>query len=138
MADDTVRYGALIGSVSAVYLSVRYWQSSDLELFRTVFFAGLLTGLLLGRTEIEVRRAGLVVGLVGSLAVAWVVSDMITFISDLHYSVWSDSVQMIAVAIFTGVTVTLAAVTGLVGALFGDWLNEKAGRYHPSATTTDS
>ena len=138
MDDETVRYGALIGSVSAVYLSVRYWQSSDLELFRTVFSAGVLTGLLFGRKGIEVRRAGFIVGLVGSLSVVWVVSDMIVFISDLNYSVWSDSVQMVAVAIFTGVIVTLAAVTGLVGALFGDWLNEKAGRYYSLAATTDS
>lgn len=129
---DGWRYPLIAGLVSASFTVVHYWLfAADLLRFESVFLAGLLGGVLYNSKEIASRRVGVRTGLVSVLPVLWTLFDALMFIPRLAQPAWFGSVQVLLLFLAIGFMTALSAVTGMVGALLGDWLTEKTEPYRP-------
>lgn len=129
---DTWRY-ALLGGLSSIPLTLGlYWLSgmgNELS-FNMIFFGGLLAGYLAktGPTEIDSSAVGLRAGVVGSLPGLWLLAELVWVATTLTGPLWFRVVGVGFVTVtFILLTVGLAALVGLLGAMVGRWLAEKIG-----------
>lgn len=126
------RYAIVAGLVSASFTVVHYWLfASDVLRFDTVFLAGLLGGFLYDGKAIESHHVGFRTGVVGALPALWTVFDTLIFIPRLSQPAWFGGVQAMMLFAAIGLMVTLSALSGMVGAMVGNWVAGKTDRHRP-------
>jgi hypothetical protein len=135
-ASDAWRYGLLGGLVSVPFTAVGYWQTGSELSLSTVFLGGLLAGYLARRRSGTAAGVGVRVGLVGSLPVLWLLSDVLGAASALSGPAWFVAGALaLTVARVAVVAVGAAVLVGVVGTRVGGGLaGRDGGERAPPAT----
>jgi hypothetical protein len=126
---------ALLGGVPSIpFTTLAYWQSGSEMSLWPVFFGGLLAGYLAQRRTGQCSGVGLRAGLVGGLAIGWILADGLAAASALSGPTWFVVTALVITVVVLGVLgIGLAALAGAVGGRVGGWL---AGRVDDRRPTT--
>ncbi|WP_050051850.1 DUF5518 domain-containing protein [Halostagnicola sp. A56] len=129
--DPEWRLAIVLGLASIPFTVAFYWQSMPdyTHHVAPVFFAGVIGGILSHRTDLQARRVGERIGLVGSLAELWPLVDLLAFVSGLNQPLWFSGLQGIMLICFTLLVVLLSALIGKIGAILGRWALERTETY---------
>ena len=131
---DPWRFAVVAGGLTAMAVGLDYWQMSSGNLdFSLVVLAGFVGGYLFhGRPETP-TQVGFRVGLVGSLPILLQTAEPLGYIVGLSQPAWFGVLQGVFVVGYVLVATTLVGLSGVVGALVGNWLAGKTSRDHGSA-----
>lgn len=127
LSDETWKYAIIIGLASTPFTTIRYWRSLNgySHPVVPVLFAGLLGGALAHRREMDERRLGVRIGVVGALPALWPVLDLLVFIFGLTQPRWFRVIQIMLLVVFIVLLAGLFGLVGMVGAILGNWLTTR-------------
>ncbi|SDM75212.1 hypothetical protein SAMN04487949_2493 [Halogranum gelatinilyticum] len=128
------RFAVVAGGLTAIVVGLDYWQMASGNLdFTLVVLAGFVGGYLFhGRPETP-TQVGFRVGLVGSLPVLLQVAEPLGYIVGLNQPAWFTVLQGLMLLGYVLLATTLVGLSGIVGALVGNWLAGKTSGHQESA-----
>jgi hypothetical protein len=98
-----------------------------------VFFGGLLAGFLAKRQTGTSDGVGVRAGLVGGLAIGWILADGLAAASALSGPSWFVATAFVTTVMVLGVLgLGLSALAGAIGGRVGGWLAQKTDRPGPT------
>lgn len=129
LADDVWRFALVVGGFAAVSVGLDYWQmpSEGLD-FSVVVFAGLVGGYLFHDRPETPSDVGLRVGFVASAPVLLQTAEPVGYILGLGQPPWATVLQGLLLVAYVLIAATLVGLSGVAGALAGNWLARKTSR----------